>query len=307
MEMHHIVIPEELSGERLDKAIAMLEPQWSRVRVQEWISSSRVWVDGRLKKESYRVKTGEHVEIDIPEVVESDILPENIALDIIYEDRDVLVVNKPRGMVVHPAPGHTSGTLVNALLHHCKHELSGIGGVARPGIVHRIDKDTSGLLMVAKNDFTHHSLAEQLKVHSITRVYSAVVHGVIPHERGLIDAPIGRDPRERKRMAIEHRNGKPAITHFTVKERFAKATLIECKLETGRTHQIRVHMKSIGYPLIGDLLYGPAKDKYGFGGQALHAQKLGFTHPRTGERIELQVDAPEEFHQLLARLRKEKS
>lgn len=307
MEMHHIVIPEKLAGERLDKAIATLEPQWSRVRVQEWISSSRVWVEGRLKKESYRVKPGENVEIDIPEVVESDILPENIALDIIYEDRDVLVVNKPRGMVVHPAPGHTSGTLVNALLHHCKHDLSGIGGVARPGIVHRIDKDTSGLLMVAKNDFTHHSLAEQLKEHSITRVYLAVVHGVIPHERGLIDAPIGRDPRERKRMAVEHRNGKPAITHFTVQERFAKATLIECKLETGRTHQIRVHMKSIGYPLIGDLLYGPAKDKYGFGGQALHAQKLGFTHPRTGERIELQADAPKAFDQLLTRLRHEKS
>jgi 23S rRNA pseudouridine1911/1915/1917 synthase len=305
MDMHLVVITEEMAGERLDKAIAGLEPGWSRVRVQDWISASRVFVNGKIKKESYRVKAGEKVEIDVPEVEDLDILPEDIPLTICYEDEDLLVVNKPRGMVVHPAPGHASGTLVNALLHHCENDLSGIGGVARPGIVHRIDKDTSGLLMVAKNDLAHHSLVEQLKDHTITRMYLAIVHGVIQHERGLIDAPIGRDPKERKRMAVEHRNGKHAVTHFSVIERFPKATYIECKLETGRTHQIRVHMKSIGHPLIGDSLYGPVKNKYGFEGQALHAEVLGFTHPRTGDRIELKVEAPEAFANLIEKLKME--
>ncbi|WP_028777126.1 RluA family pseudouridine synthase [Shimazuella kribbensis] len=307
MDMHLVIITEDMAGERLDKAIAGLEPEWSRVRVQDWISSSRVFVNGKVKKESYRVKVGEKIEIDVPEVEDLDILPENIPLTICYEDEDLLVVNKPRGMVVHPAPGHASGTLVNALLHHCKNDLSGIGGVARPGIVHRIDKDTSGLLMVAKNDLAHHSLVEQLKEHSITRLYLAIVHGVIQHERGLIDAPIGRDPKERKRMAVEHRNGKHAVTHFSVIERFPKATYVECKLETGRTHQIRVHMKSIGHPLIGDPLYGPVKNKYGFEGQALHAEVLGFTHPRTGERIECKTEAPEAFADLMEKLRIEKT
>lgn len=305
MEIHQVIITEEMAGERLDKAIAGIEPDWSRMRVQAWISNSRVLVNGKVKKESYRVKVGEKVEIDIPEVIDSDILPEKIPLEICYEDEDVLVVNKPRGMVVHPAPGHYSGTLVNALLYHCKQDLSGIGGVARPGIVHRIDKDTSGLLMVAKNDLTHHSLAEQLKEHTITRMYLAVVHGVIRHERGLIEAPIGRDPKDRKRMAVEHRNGKHAITHFTVLERFSKSTYVECKLETGRTHQIRVHMKSIGHPLIGDPTYGPVKNKYGFLGQALHAEVLGFTHPRTGKRIELKAKPPLDFAQLMDKLRQE--
>ncbi|MCH5584737.1 RluA family pseudouridine synthase [Shimazuella sp. AN120528] len=305
MDIHQVIVTEEMAGERLDKAIAGLEPDWSRVRVQEWISNHRVLVNGKIKKESYRVKLGEKVEIDVPEVVDSDILPENIPLEICYEDEDVLVVNKPRGMVVHPAPGHYSGTLVNALLYHCKQELSGIGGVARPGIVHRIDKDTSGLLMVAKNDLTHHSLVDQLKEHTITRMYLAIVHGVIRHERGLIEAPIGRDPKDRKKMAVEHRNGKHAITHFTVMERFAKATYVECKLETGRTHQIRVHMKSIGHPLIGDLVYGPVKNKYGFEGQALHAEVLGFTHPRSGKRIELKTEPPLAFAQLMEKLRSE--
>jgi 23S rRNA pseudouridine1911/1915/1917 synthase len=307
MDIHQVVITEEMAGERLDKAIAGLEADWSRVRVQEWISNNRVLVNGKVKKESYRVKVGEKVEIDVPEVVDSDILPENIPLEICYEDEDVLVVNKPRGMVVHPAPGHYSGTLVNALLYHCKQDLSGIGGVARPGIVHRIDKDTSGLLMVAKNDLTHHSLVEQLKEHTIKRMYLAVVHGVIRHERGLIEAPIGRDPKDRKRMAVEHRNGKQAITHFTVLERFAKATYVECKLETGRTHQIRVHMKSIGHPLIGDFIYGPVKNNYSFEGQALHAEVLGFTHPRTGKRMEIKTEPPIAFSQLMEKLRSEKT
>jgi 23S rRNA pseudouridine1911/1915/1917 synthase len=305
MQTYRVTINEELAGERLDKAIAGLDPGWSRVRVQEWISANRVFVNGKVRKESYRVKVGENIEIDVPELEELDVLAEDIPLEICYEDSDVLVLNKPRGMVVHPAPGHASGTLVNALLFHCKEDLSGIGGVARPGIVHRIDKDTSGLLMIAKNDLAHHSLVEQLKEHSITREYLAIVHGTIHHEHGLIDAPIGRDPKERKRMAVEHKRGKQAITHFTVIERFTKATYIKCKLETGRTHQIRVHMKSIGHPLIGDPLYGPAKNNYGFEGQALHATVLGFTHPRTQKRIELKVEPPDAFLDLMKKLRDE--
>jgi 23S rRNA pseudouridine1911/1915/1917 synthase len=305
MQTYRVTINEELAGERLDKAIAGLDPGWSRVRVQEWISANRIFVNGKVRKESYRVKVGENIEIDVPEVEELDVLAEDIPLEVCYEDSDVLVLNKPRGMVVHPAPGHASGTLVNALLFHCKEDLSGIGGVARPGIVHRIDKDTSGLLMIAKNDLAHHSLVEQLKEYSITREYLAIVHGTIHHEHGLIDAPIGRDPKERKRMAVEHKRGKQAITHFTVIERFTKATYIKCKLETGRTHQIRVHMKSIGHPLIGDPLYGPAKNNYGFEGQALHATVLGFTHPRTKKRIELKVEPPDSFLNLMEKLRDE--
>jgi len=219
--------------------------------------------------------------------------PESMPLEIVYEDSDVVVVNKPRGLVVHPAPGHYSGTLVNGLLAHCK-DLSGINGVLRPGIVHRIDKDTSGLLMVAKNDKAHMGLAEQLKEHSVDRKYVAIVHGVIPHEMGTIDAPIGRDPKNRQQMAVVFENSKPAITHFVVLERFKEHTLVELKLETGRTHQIRVHMKYIGYPLAGDPKYGP-KDTLDLDGQALHAKTLGFTHPRTGERLEFEAPLPKEL------------
>lgn len=305
MEHHGLTVTEDIAGERLDKAVAELESDWSRVRVQEWIADGLIKVNGAVKKESYRLKLGEQVEITVPPIETYDVEPEEISLDIPYEDNDLLVVNKPRGMVVHPAPGNYSGTLVNALLFHCKDALSGVGGVARPGIVHRIDKDTSGLLVVAKNDLAHHSLVEQLKEHSITRVYLALVYGTIPHDKGVIDAPIGRDLKDRKRMAVEHKHGKHAITHFTVLERFQKATYIKCQLETGRTHQIRVHMKSIGYPLIGDPLYGPMKNAYGIEGQALHAAQLGFTHPRSKQRINLQAEPPPAFASLLEKLRVE--
>ena len=255
-------------------------------------------------KVNYRLKEGETVALSVPPVEEIHIEPEAIPLDIRYEDQDVIVVNKPRGMVVHPAPGNPRGTLVNALLAHCK-DLSGIGGVIRPGIVHRIDKDTSGLIMAAKNDEAHQALAAQLKAHRVERVYTAVVHHEIPHDRGTVDAPIGRDPHHRQRMAVVHRTGKRAVTHFVVRERFRDATLIECRLETGRTHQIRVHMQYIGHPLIGDLVYGPKKCRYPIRGQALHARVLGFEHPRTGERIRLEAELPLDMERLLAQLRAE--
>lgn len=296
-------IDEELVGERLDKAVTSYDEEWSRVRVQEWIREGRVLVNGQVKKANYRLRSEDEIEILVPPVKELDILPEEMPLDIRYEDEDVLVVNKPRGMVVHPGPGNYTGTLVNGLLAYCKGQLSGIGGVARPGIVHRIDKDTSGLLMIAKNDRAHQSLVAQLKEHSVTRKYLAVVHGVIPHEHGTIDAPIGRDPQHRQRMAVVQKNGKHAVTHFSVLERFQQTTLIECVLETGRTHQIRVHMKFIGYPLVGDPVYGPKKNPYPMQGQALHAGVLGFTHPRTGERIILEAEPPEDFQHLLWYLR----
>lgn len=237
----------------------------------------------------------------IPEPEELDIQPEDMNLEIYYEDADVLVVNKPRSMVVHPAPGHTSGTLVNGLMHHCT-DLSGINGVMRPGIVHRIDKDTSGLLMVAKNDMAHESLVNQLVAKTVTRRYKAIVHGVIPHDKGTIDAPIARDKKERQSMTVDE-NGKHAVTHFQVLERFKDFTLVECRLETGRTHQIRVHMKYIGYPLAGDPKYGPKKT-LDMNGQALHAGILGFDHPRTGEYIQFEAPIPEVFEDALNILRK---
>jgi 23S rRNA pseudouridine1911/1915/1917 synthase len=295
---------ESAEGERIDKAVTSLDDDWSRSAVQAWIKEGRVTVNGRTVKANYRLEAGDEVIVSVPPVEELAVEPEPIPLDVRYEDEDVIVVNKPRGMVVHPAPGNTSGTLVNALLAHCR-DLSGIGGVARPGIVHRIDKDTSGLLMVAKNDKAHQSLAAQLKAHSVDRVYLAVVHGNIPHSRGTVDAPIGRDPHDRKKMAINHKNGKPAVTHFAVLEHWQQASLIECKLETGRTHQIRVHMASIGHPLIGDPVYGPKKNRYPIQGQALHAKVLGFDHPRTGERIRLEAELPEDMEKLISFFRAE--
>ncbi|MFC4545890.1 RluA family pseudouridine synthase [Paenactinomyces guangxiensis] len=303
MKHHEWQVPENLAGTRLDKAIALYNEEWSRVRVQEWIRDGLVRVNGSAKKGNYRLKHGETVEIQVPPAEELQVIAEPIPLDIRYEDEDVLVVNKPRGMVVHPGPGNHTGTLVNALLAHCKDELSGIGGVARPGIVHRIDKDTSGLLMIAKNDLAHQSLVAQLKEHSVERVYLAVVHGLIPHENGTIEAPIGRDPVHRQRMAVVHKNSKHAVTHFTVRERFAGTTLIECRLETGRTHQIRVHMKYIGFPLVGDPVYGPKKNIYPIEGQALHAQVIGFAHPRTGEQIRIEAELPRDMERLLQTLR----
>lgn len=269
--------------------------------MQQWIKDAVVTVNGKSVKGNYKVKGNDEITVTIPEPEELDIQPEDMNLEVYYEDADVLVVNKPRGMVVHPAPGHTKGTLVNGLMHHCT-DLSGINGVMRPGIVHRIDKDTSGLLMVAKNDMAHESLVNQLVAKTVTRRYKAIVHGVIPHDKGIIDAPIGRDKKERQSMTVDE-NGKNAVTHFQVLERFKDFTLVECRLETGRTHQIRVHMKYIGYPLAGDPKYGPKKT-LDMNGQALHAGILGFDHPRTGEYIEFEAPIPEVFEEALNILRK---
>ncbi|WP_124727691.1 RluA family pseudouridine synthase [Staphylospora marina] len=303
VERHEWEVTEDYEGERLDKFIPSFNDEWSRVRVQDWIKDGRVLVNGQRKKGSYRLMRGDRVELDVPPLEELAVEAEPIPLDVRYEDDDVIVVNKPRGMVVHPGAGNHSGTLVNALLHHCRGQLSGIGGVARPGIVHRIDKDTSGLLIAAKNDLAHQSLVSQLKAHSVDREYVALVHGVIPHDHGTIDAPIGRDPQHRQRMTVIHKNSKHAVTHFTVKERFRDVTLVECRLETGRTHQIRVHMKYIGHPLVGDPVYGPKKRDWPMEGQALHARVLGFDHPRTGERIRLEAELPEDMEKLLRMLR----
>ena len=235
----------------------------------------------------------------VPEAVEPEILAENIPLDILYEDRDVILVNKPKGMVVHPAAGHYTGTLVNALMYHCREDLSGINGVLRPGIVHRIDMDTTGVLIACKNDQAHNSIAAQLKEHSITRRYQAIVHGVVKEDEGVVDAPIGRHPQDRKKMCINHQNGKSAVTHYRVLKRFSGFTHIECRLETGRTHQIRVHMASLGHPLLGDQVYGPARCPYKLQGQTLHAGILGFIHPTTGAYMEFTAPLPEYFKHLL--------
>ncbi|MEK3764914.1 RluA family pseudouridine synthase [Solibacillus sp. FSL K6-4121] len=291
---------EELAGERIDKALSQMEESWSRSQIGNWLEEERILVNGVKVKAKYKVKQGDVIEVDVPEVEDLEIVPEDLNLEIVYEDADVLVVNKPRGMVVHPAPGHTSGTLVNGLMHHCK-DLSGINGVARPGIVHRIDKDTSGLLMVAKNDVAHEGLVNQLVDKSVTRKYTALVHGHIAHEKGTIDAPIGRDQKDRQKQAVVDK-GKHAVTHFQVIERFGEFTLVECRLETGRTHQIRVHMNYIGFPLAGDPKYGPKKT-IDFGGQVLHAGVLGFIHPVTKEYLEFESPLPEDFKQLIEELR----
>lgn len=300
MDKHIFEVTEEQKGGRIDKVLATFQPEWSRTQIQQWVKDQLVQVNEEPIKANYKVKVGDIITVEEPALELLEVEPENLNLDIIYEDKDVLVVNKPRGMVVHPAPGHLSGTLVNGLMFHCK-DLSGINGVMRPGIVHRIDKDTSGLLMVAKNDKAHLSLVNQLVDKSVTRVYTALVHGHIPHDHGTIDAPIGRDPRDRKSMTIVD-NGKQAVTHFKVLERFGLYTLVECRLETGRTHQIRVHMKYIGYPLVGDPKYGPKKT-IDFGGQVLHAGTLGFQHPTTNEYMEFEATLPEDFQQLLTTLR----
>ncbi|WNQ13534.1 RluA family pseudouridine synthase [Paenibacillus aurantius] len=293
----------EEAGERIDKYLAeSMEDGVSRSQIQQWIKEGHALVNGREVKANYKLQAEDQILLTVPEPAELEIEAEDIPLEIIYEDRDVIVINKPRGMVVHPAPGHYSGTVVNALQFHCK-DLSGINGVMRPGIVHRIDKDTSGLLMAAKNDAAHQSLAGQLKEHSVTRKYTAVVHGIMPHDHGTVDAPIGRDPHDRKLFTVTDRNSKHAVTHFVVVERLEPFTVLELKLETGRTHQIRVHMKFIGHPLVGDPAYGRPKDRE-MQGQALHAAVLGFKHPRTDEYLEFQAPLPEDMKQLLDRLRK---
>ncbi|MBC8078881.1 MAG: RluA family pseudouridine synthase [Gorillibacterium sp.] len=292
----------EDTGERIDKHITeAIEAEVSRSQVQLWIKDGHVLVNGSPVKSNYKVADQDHITVLVPEPEAMEIVPEELNLEIVYEDADLVVINKPRGMVVHPAPGHYHGTVVNGLLHHCK-DLSGINGVMRPGVVHRIDKDTTGLLMVAKNDLAHSSLAAQLKEHSVTRKYIAMVHGNIPHDKGTVDAPIGRDPGDRKLFKVTPRNCKLAVTHFIVLERIGQFTMLELRLETGRTHQIRVHMKYIGYPLVGDPNYGRPKDNE-LSGQALHAAVLGFKHPRTGEYMEFTAPLPEDFERLLLRLR----
>ncbi|ADV05428.1 RluA family pseudouridine synthase [Staphylococcus pseudintermedius] len=288
--------------QRIDKILPEFNSEWSRSQLQEWIKEGLIEVNGKAVKSNYKLKLGDRIEITEKEVVEADIQAENLNLDIYYEDDDVAIVYKPKGMVVHPSPGHYTGTLVNGLMYQIKN-LSGINGEIRPGIVHRIDKDTSGLLMVAKNDVAHRSLVEQLMAKTVKRKYIALVHGHIPHEFGTIDAPIGRNKNDRQSMAVVD-DGKEAVTHFNVIETFKNYTLVECELETGRTHQIRVHMKYIGYPLVGDPKYGPKKTLE-IGGQALHAGLIGFEHPKTGEYIERFAPLPAEFEAVIEQVRKE--
>lgn len=292
-------ITEEMDDERIDKCLSLLIDSLSRSFIQKMIREEAVKVNGRPVKGSYRVKAEDRIDFLLPEAVKPDIAPENIPLDILYEDADVIVVNKPKGMVVHPAAGHYTGTLVNALLYHCGKELSGINGIMRPGIVHRIDKDTTGSIIACKNDLAHNSIAAQLKEHSITRCYHAICHGALKEDTGVIDRPVGRHPVERKKMAVNERNGKRAVTHYRVLRRFDRFTYIECVLETGRTHQIRVHMSSIGHPLLGDELYTGPRTPFRLQGQTLHAKILGFHHPATGEYIEIDAPLPEYFEHLL--------
>lgn len=299
LNREEFIVDEIDEDTRLDLYLSKQLEDISRSYIQKLIKEGKIFVNGKnesLKK--YKVKENDQVQIEIPEPEKLKVEPENIPIEIVYEDDDLVVVNKPQGMVVHPAPGNYTGTLVNALLYHCDN-LSSINGIIRPGIVHRIDKDTTGLLMVAKNDMTHKSLAEQLKEHSIHRIYVALVHGNIKEERGAIDAPIGRDPNDRLKMSVVNRNGKNAVTHFRVLNRFGQYTLVEAKLETGRTHQIRVHMTYIHHPLVGDPVYGPKKEKFKLKGQALHAKTLGFMHPRKGVYMEFEANLPDYFSKLI--------
>lgn len=302
MSLIRLEADENYMDERVDKFLSMMMPEQSRSYLQKIIKEGSVLVNGNPVKASYRMDAEDEVVIDLPELKEPEILAEDIPLDILYEDADLLMVNKPKGMVVHPSAGHQSGTLVNAVMYHCRDQLSGINGVMRPGIVHRIDKDTTGALVICKNDFAHNHVAEQLKVHSITRKYRAIVHGVIKEEEGTVDAPIGRHPIERKKMAVNEKNGKRAVTHYRVLKRFANHTYIECQLETGRTHQIRVHMAHLHHPILGDTVYGPEKNPYHLEGQTLHAQILGLIHPVTGEYVEVEAPLPEYFNKLLLKL-----
>lgn len=303
MENRKFLITEENKNKRLDTFLAESLDGRSRSFIQGLIEKEEVLVNSNTKKSNYKLRIGDEVQINIPEPTCLNIKPEEISIDIIYEDSDVIVVNKPQGMVVHPAPGNYEGTLVNALLNHCS-DLSGINGVARPGIVHRIDKDTSGILVVAKNDNAHNKLSVQFKEHSITRVYLALVEGIIKEDEGTIDAPLARHPKERIKIAIVP-GGRRAVTHYKVIKRFKDHTLVECKLETGRTHQIRVHMCHIGHPLVGDPVYGYKKQKFNLEGQMLYAQKLGFIHPKTNEYVEFQCDIPSYFKNVLDILEKQ--
>ena len=290
-------------GERIDKYLALHNDEMSRSRIRKLLDDGKITVNGKVRKPNYKIVTGDYVKLDIPDPVTVDIWPQDIPLDIVYEDEDIIVINKQKGLVVHPAPGHYNDTLVNALMFHCKDNLSGINGELRPGIVHRIDMNTTGLLVCCKNDYAHNFIAEQFKKHSGTRRYQAIVYNCFKNDEGTIDAPIGRDVRDRKHMAINYTNGKDAVTHYKVLERFNNFTHIECRLETGRTHQIRVHMASINHPLLGDNVYGPAKCPFTLQGQTLHAGVLGFVHPRTKEYMEFERPVPEYFQNLLEILR----
>ena len=293
----------ETSGQRLDIFLAAAVPELTRSAAQRLLEQGNVTLDGAPLKKNARTEAGAEYELSLPELRETELVAQDIPLDVVYEDADVLVVNKPKGLVVHPAAGHEDGTLVNALLHHCGESLSGINGEKRPGIVHRIDMDTSGLLIVAKNDFAHRSLSDQLKDHTLRRTYECIVRGGFHEDSGTVNAPIGRDPRDRKRMAVTERNSRPAVTHWTVLARYGQYTHLQCRLETGRTHQIRVHMAYINHPIAGDPLYGVRKPELGLTSQCLHARALTFCHPRTGEEITVTCPLPEEFERALEKLK----
>ena len=302
MDENYICITAEESGERIDALLARTLPSLSRSQVQKLLEQGMVTMNGRELKKNFRCSAGESYELLLPEPDDLPLIPQDIPLDVVYEDGDLIVINKPRGLVVHPAPGHPDGTLVNALLYHCGDSLSGIGGQRRPGIVHRIDKDTSGLLIVAKNDFAHQGLSAQLADHSLCREYEALVRGNFKQDSGTIDKPIGRHPIDRKRMAVTDKNSKPAVTHWQLLASYRGYSHILCRLETGRTHQIRVHMASIGHPLLGDFTYGAPSPEKGLEGQCLHARRLRFVHPRTGEHVLLETELPAYFTDVLARL-----
>ncbi len=304
--MEEIIIVSDDENIRADLWLSYKLKQYSRAYIQKLIENNRISVNGETIKSNYKIKRNDQFHIIIPEPVKLDIKPEDIKIDVIYEDNDIIVINKPKGMVVHPAPGNYTGTLVNALMKYCGNSLSDINGLIRPGIVHRIDKDTSGLLVVAKNNRAHASLSLMLNKHQIIRIYNAVVKGVIIENRAKVDVPVGRHAVNRKKMSVDIRRGRSAVTHFKVLERFSDATYIELKLETGRTHQIRVHMSYIGYPLIGDIIYGNKKDNRNINGQVLHARKLCFTHPITSEYMEFEAPLPLYFTELLSELRSKK-
>ena len=304
-EMLVFLATETDTNSRIDKFLSEQEEGISRSYIQKLIKDGKVLVNNKSVKSNYRIVAGDEVVLYVPEPEELDIQAENIPLDILYEDDDVILINKGKDMVVHPAPGHYSGTIVNALLYHCKDNLSGINGVMRPGIVHRIDRNTTGVIVVCKNDKAHNCLAAQLKEHSITRKYNAIVYNAFKEGNGTVNAPIGRHPVDRKKMAVNHTHGKEAVTHYEVIKNLGnKYALIECTLETGRTHQIRVHMSSIGHPLVGDDIYGPSSSKFKLEGQALHARVLGFIHPTTGEYMEFEAPIPDYFTELIEKLTK---
>ena len=302
--MSPLTLTADREGERLDAFLARSVPGLTRSAAQKLLEDGAVTLSGRPGKKNDRTAAGMEVSLTLPDPEPLDVLPQNIPLDVVYEDDDVIVVNKPVGMVVHPAPGHPDGTLVNALLYHCGSSLSGINGVLRPGIVHRIDRDTSGLIIAAKNDRAHLSLAAQLQDHTLARVYEAVAVGSLKEDSGTVDAPIGRHPVDRKKMAVDRKNGRPAVTHWSVLARYPGYTRVECRLETGRTHQIRVHMASIGHPLLGDVVYGSKKPFPGLAGQCLHAKRLRFLHPSTGEPVEVECPLPQWFTDVLKKIDK---